>query len=191
VTRTHRLVAIALLTSTIPIVGAAAARHGGETAKLTAVLRGSNEVPPIATDATGSFRATIDEDGSITFRLRYAQLTDTVTQAHIHFAQKNVAGGIMIFLCGPPSTTDPGAWPVCPDGRAGVLEGTITPRQVVAIPTQGIAPGDLAAALRAIGDGEGYANVHSVRFPGGEIRGQINVHVQRDDQGSWSTDDER
>ena len=39
---------------------------------------------------------------------------------------------------------------------------------------QGIEMGvGFAEAVRAIRSGNTYANVHSVKFPGGEIRGQI------------------
>jgi hypothetical protein len=177
----RRVAAAALVAAAvIGVQTVRADRDHNRVVVLRATMVGANEVPPISTPASGSFRATISADDTITFRLTYRDLTDNITQSHIHFAQKNVAGGIMIFLCGPPSATDPTAWPLCPGGKSGVLEGTITERNVVAIVNQGIAAGDLAAALRAIADDEGYANVHSVRFPGGEIRGQVDVQGRFD-----------
>ena len=38
---------------------------------------------------------------------------------------------------------------------------------------QGIAAGEFDELVRAIRAGVTYANVHSEKFPGGEIRGQI------------------
>jgi CHRD domain len=153
-------------------------------ATLRATLIGANETPPISTDATGSFRATVFSDGNITFKLTFSNLRANITQSHIHFAQKNVPGGIMIFLCGPAPATGSNPWPVCPAAQSGVVEGPITSDNVVAVAAQGIAAGDLAAALRAIGQGEGYANVHSTQFPAGEIRGQVRV------KGDLDTDDD-
>jgi hypothetical protein len=46
---------------------------------------------------------------------------------------------------------------------------------------QGIAAGEFAEIVRAIRAGRAYANVHSTKFPGGEIRGQINDDNQKDD----------
>jgi len=40
---------------------------------------------------------------------------------------------------------------------------------------QGIAAGEFAELIRAIKGGRTYANVHSRSFPGGEIRGKIQV----------------
>lgn len=71
-----------------------------------------------------------------------------------------------IFLCGG------GGRPACPP-RAGTVEGTITAANVLAIQAQDLAVGDLASIIAAIRDGATYANVHSSRRPGGEIRGQI------------------
>lgn len=43
-------------------------------------------------------------------------------------------------------------------------------------PNRFLTAGDLASALRAIHEGAGYVNLHSVKFPGGEVRGQVKVH---------------
>ena len=147
--------------------------HDDDEITLRASLRGAQEVPPISTGATGSFVATIHPDGSITFRLTYANLSALPTQSHIHFAQANVSGGVMIFLCGGDGQ------PACPAATSGTVDGTIVPANVVGPSGQGIVAGDLAAALRAIAGGEGYVNLHSTKFPGVEIRGQLRVH--RDD----------
>ena len=39
---------------------------------------------------------------------------------------------------------------------------------------QGIAPGEYAELLRAIRAGATYANVHTTKYPAGEIRAQLN-----------------
>ena len=141
---------------------------------LRASLRGANEVPPISTAGTGSFNATIHPNGTIDFKLTFANLSSNVVVAHIHFAQANVNGGVMIFLCGGD------AQPACPAATSGTVEGTITAANVVALAAQGLAAGDLAAALRAIGQGEGYTNIHTTKFTGGEIRGQVRVPHEDD-----------
>ena len=83
--------------------------------------------------------------------------------AHLHFGQRNVAGGVSIFLCGG------GGQPACP----ATTEGTITAGNVIGRVTQGIAVGDLDSALGAVRDGLSYANMHTANFGGGEIRGQL------------------
>jgi hypothetical protein len=148
---------------------AAMARDDDEVVLRTS-LSGANETPPINTPATGRFHATIHADGMIDFTLTYSDLSTLPTQSHIHFAQRNVAGGVMIFLCGG------GGQPACPAATSGTFTGTITGANVVGPAGQGVSAGDLASALRIIiGQGEGYANLHSTRFPAGEIRGQVSV----------------
>jgi hypothetical protein len=140
------------------------------SATLKATLRGSEEVPPINTNATGRFRAVIHGNGVIEFTLTFANLSSNAIFSHIHFAPRKVGGGIMIFLCGG------GGQPACPAATSGTVVGMIAPENVTGPTAQGITAGDLASALRAIARGQGYVNVHSEMFPSGEIRGQVEVN---------------
>src|SRR4051812_6223073 len=71
-------------------------RHG--KAHLRATLLGLHEVPPINSDGSGRFTAFVDRDDSITFKVTFENLRANLIVSHIHFAQFNVAGGVMIFL---------------------------------------------------------------------------------------------
>ena len=141
-------------------------------------LDGYEEVPAVSTVAQASFTAQLARNGqSIDYRLTYSGLEAEATQAHIHFGQKDVNGGISVWLCGAPRTTPPVTPPPgfnkpCPT-PGGTVTGTITPADVVGPANQGIAPGELGELIRAIRSGVAYANVHSVKFPGGEIRAQL------------------
>jgi hypothetical protein len=169
----HTAIRFALLTALVSLVAAvpAAADHGKDKDKerhFQARLEGAQETPPIATAATGSFRATLNSAGTeLSFELKYADLEGgNATAAHVHFAQKAVAGGVMFFLCGG------GGKPACPAGDATVT-GTVVAADVVGPAGQGIAAGDFDSVIEAMRDGLGYANVHTTQFPTGEIRGQV------------------
>ena len=97
-------------------------------------------------------------------------MTDgVVIAAHIHFSQQAVNGGIAAFLCGG------GGKPACPT-PAGTVTGRIVPADLVGPGGQGIDAGEPTAfdeLLAAIRAGFTYVNVHTTRWTGGEIRGQI------------------
>ena len=138
---------------------------------IKATLRGFEEVPAISTASTGKFRGEINHE-SIEYKLSYSGLEAPVRQAHIHLGQMAVNGGIVVFLCQTTAFPDPtGHAPTCP--QSGTVTGTFTAANVLAVPAQGIAAGEFGELLRAIRRGVTYANVHSDKFPGGEIRGQI------------------
>jgi hypothetical protein len=152
------------------VVGTAIAT--GTNKNVRGALEGYQEVPSVSTSASGSFTAQLANGGeSIEYTLKYSALEGSVTQAHIHFGQKSVNGGISAFLCSnlpnPPAATQ-----ACPPGPA-TISGTITATEVVGPTGQGIAPGELPELVEAIRRGAAYANVHSSKFPGGEIRAQL------------------
>lgn len=137
------------------------------------------EVPSVSSAASGSFEARIRDEQAIEWSLSYDNLTGSVQQAHIHFGQTGVNGGISIWLCSnlasPP--TPAGTQP-CPAPPAS-LTGTATAANVVGPTAQGISAGEFGEILAAIRAGKAYANVHSSTFPGGEIRAQL--HNESDD----------
>jgi hypothetical protein len=135
-------------------------------------LVGFQEVPSLSTTGHGTFRALVDtKANTITFRLTYDALEGTVTQSHVHFGQKSVSGGVSFFLCsnlgnGPAGTQ------ACPAPPAEVT-GVITPELVIGPAGQGIEAAAFAEIVAAMKDDTAYANVHSTKWPGGEIRGQL------------------
>jgi hypothetical protein len=132
--------------------------------RFRASLLGYEEVPAISTVGEGTFRAEVDRS-TIEYRLTYTTET-AASQAHIHFGQRSVNGGISAWLCGG------GDKPPCP-GTGGTVTGVIDAADVIGPNGQAIEPGAMNELLAAMKAGVTYANVHTSRFPGGEIRGQI------------------
>ncbi len=136
-------------------------------------LRAFEEVPAVSSPGEGQFTARINGSGtSLSYQLSYRNMQGTVTQSHIHIAQRGVNGGIMIFLCSNLGNGPAGTQP-CPPSP-GSISGTIEADDVVALAAaQGIAAGELGEVIRAMRNGVTYVNVHSDLFPPGEIRGQL------------------
>jgi hypothetical protein len=146
--------------------------HKRSSRRLKADLSGFNEVLTVSTRARGSFRAVLQNDETqISYRLRFQGLSSAVTQAHIHFGDHHMNGGISVWLCGTATNPGPTGTPMC----APEVEATVDAQDVTGPAVQGIAAGEFAELVRAIKAGRTYVNVHSTMFPGGEIRGQIKV----------------
>ncbi len=141
-------------------------------------LTADDEVPIAISDASGELLLTIHSAaGTIGYTLSYVALEGSVTQAHIHIGQKNVAGGIVLWLrqtAAPfvvPATVP--AAPTCP--ASGSVSGVLTKANVVPN-VQAVGTASLDDVIEAIRRGKAYGNVHSTVSAGGEIRGQLHGH---------------
>ncbi|MBG9774797.1 CHRD domain-containing protein [Brevibacillus laterosporus] len=131
------------------------------TIQFRAKLRGSEEVPPVFTNATGTATFRLSADNSrLDFRLSLHELRN-LTQAHIHIGARGVNGPIVVFLFGPIQR----GISVCD----ATVTGSITSANLVG-PLQGRT---LAELVQFILSGETYVNAHTTQHPNGEIRGQI------------------
>src|SRR6185436_1645900 len=143
--------------------------------KISEFLTGYEETPSaVSTTGNGTFNARISNDGSrIDWELSYNDLEGAVQQAHIHFGQKGVTGPISVFLCTNLGNGPAGTQP-CPAPPA-TISGTITAVDVTNLANErGISAGEFDELLNAMRAGVTYVNVHSTRWPGGEIRSQID-----------------
>ena len=130
----------------------------------SATLTGAAERPTaVTTTATGSFGAQIRDltatGGTVRIELLVSGI-DSVTDAHIHAGDANTAGPVMVTLFGPSA------------GTARGITGALSQRDITRSSTfaTGFTFDNLITRLR---NGTAYVNVHTKRFPGGEIRGQI------------------
>jgi CHRD domain len=168
--RRMQLAAAVAVLGVLGVVAAAVA--GGGSRDVREHLTGYEETPlTLSTTGFGDFRARV-RDNEIRYRLSYGQLEGDITQSHIHLGAEGTTGGISAFLCRTTQTA-PAGTPDCVAGRAGTVDGTIGPEDVIGPSGQGVNPGEYAELLRAIRAGATYANVHSTKYPGGEIRAQL------------------
>jgi len=107
-----------------------------------------------------------------------------VNQAHFHAGQRHTTGSINVWLCQSVDNPAPAAvaatTPTCPS-PSGTVAGSVTPAMVLGLAGQGFPAGEAGfdALLAAMGSGAIYANVHTDRFPPGEIRGQVGGRKDR------------
>ncbi len=132
-------------------------------------LNGDQEVPSISTAGTGTIELT-PGIGVVDYTLTYQDLEAAPLQAHIHFGQRSVNGGITVWLCS--NIGAPVIVPACTAPPA-VVVGSFDASDIQPIVAQGLAP-EFNALIAAFNAGLLYANVHTESFTGGEIRGQLD-----------------
>ncbi len=106
-------------------------------------LSGSEEVPPVQTNASGSGTITVNDDKSVSGGVKTTGVK--ATMAHIHQGAKGENGGVAV----PLSKKGDNEWVVPPGAKL------------------------TDAQYDAFKAGNLYVNVHSDAHKGGEIRGQL------------------
>ncbi|SFB24043.1 CHRD domain-containing protein [Algoriphagus aquimarinus] len=126
-----------------------------------AKLDGSNEVPSAMSAGTGIAKFNFSNDGgSASFHVNVDGIAD-VRFAHIHFAKAGANGGVVFTLR--------------MDKVNGPVSGLYAQGDIMPIKFSGqLLGGDLFILREAFRTGNAYVNVHSDKFPGGELRGQVN-----------------
>jgi hypothetical protein len=142
------------------------------TVSMRAKLTGFQESPPKLSPSTGRFQATVT-GSTLSYTLTYSKLSSPAFMAHIHFGQPAVNGGIFLWLCGSAAKPGPAGTPTCPPDGGTVSRSGVTAADIQAVSDQNLSAGDFAGALSIIASGDAYVNVHTILFPGGEIRGLV------------------
>lgn len=130
-----------------------------------ATQSGSEEVPPVETRGRGTATFTLNSDGTeLSFKLITAGVAD-ITQSHIHLGAAGTNGPVVVFLFG-----------LVPEGvtSTGILsQGTITEADLIERADIGFGA-TMAELVDAMRTGGAYVNVHTLEWPGGEVRGQVH-----------------
>jgi hypothetical protein len=116
---------IAFLASVLLLFVVAVAAFTDGFKRIKQKLTGYEEVPSVSTGASGEFKGRISNaEDQVEWSLSYSELEGSVQQAHIHFGQKGVNGGITVFLCTNLGNGPAGIQP-CPASPA-TISGVLT-----------------------------------------------------------------
>jgi len=141
--------------------------EGGE--EFDAHLEGNQEVPPVDTSASAAAEFELDDHGTLEFELEATGPITGATQAHIHLGARGQNGPVVAFLFG----FNPAGVNFGPGDK--IAEGTLDDDDVTARPGF---DGTVATLVERMRQGRAYANLHTLAYPAGEIRGQIIVSDQ-------------
>ena len=125
-----------------------------------AMLSGSEDVPAVKTMAKGEAVFTLSKDGKeLSYKVTVSDIEDVIV-AHIHLGKKGENG--------PPVAL------ITNEKKAGKFSGTLAEGKITANELMGSLMGKSVKELvEQIKEGNTYLNVHTDKYPGGEIRGQI------------------
>jgi hypothetical protein len=138
-------------------------------------LTGSQEVPPTGSPGIGSGLVTLDTvTNMLTVNVSFSGLLSPTIASHIH-------------CCTPPGVNAMVATtvPTFPGFPLGVTTGTYLQTFDLTLASTynpafitahgGTVAGAQAAFIAGLTSGQTYLNIHTVQFPGGEIRGQLQA----------------
>lgn len=132
-----------------------------------AELSGEEEVPPVKTKARGEATFKLNKGGDeLTYLVALKNIED-VTAAHIHQSQKGKNGPPVAPLFAEPKKP----------AIVGTLysEGSIRAYELIG-PLKGRS---LQSLVQMMETGDTYVNVHTIKHPEGELRGQIRLNDER------------
>jgi hypothetical protein len=126
-----------------------------------AKLLGSEVVLPVKTTAEGEAIFQLSKDGrELTYKLTVADI-ENVTAAHIHYGKMGKNGPPVVNL-------------FTGSKKEGKFSGTLSEGRIMANDLMGELKGKLFSHfIQMIEDGHAYVNVHTDKYPDGEIRGKI------------------
>jgi CHRD domain len=135
----------------------------------SAELSGDNQLPPVDTEATGTFNlVTVNQSSG--YLLSVDQLVN-VTEAHIHRGEETEVGKHVVTLYNATTPTGP-------------MSGLLSQGNITAADLEGpLAGQQLTDLISLMDNGTAYVNVHTEEFPTGEIRGQISAEGEADEEG--------
>lgn len=138
--------------------------------KFSATLVGTNEVPAVTTTAAGTMTLTKEDSVNILYDIVTTARTDSITMAHIHAGAAGVNGPIMVWFFPSQASRAPGTG----GGTAAAVTGQVAIGRITRAGTAFVAPFTWDSLLTRIQAGTAYANVHTRKNGGGEIRGQVS-----------------
>jgi hypothetical protein len=149
-----RLISSLVLIGLLALAAPPAFAADPPTAAFGGPIDGTQEVPAVATAATGEATVVISaDDSTIWYVVTYSGLSGALAAAHIHTGAVGVSGGVILPLV----------------ASASPMVGTLTSANF----TASGAITTFAQAVAAIKAGNTYVNLHTAANPGGEIRGQV------------------
>ncbi len=156
----------------LPIIAAAAIAVAATPATaatwFSTTLSGLNETTPNPSTATGSGTLLLSDDqNSIDVFLQWEGLTGPATGGHVHCCAFQGANGPIAIDFGPSAAATGSLT------RTYNLTLLATYSGGFLSANGGTAASARTAFLNGLIGGKAYYNVHSARYPGGEIRGQL------------------
>ena len=136
-----------------------------QTVELRTQLGGGNETPApgVLSGAAGTAQVFVNlSTQDVTYRVEIFNLPSGAVGGHFHAGGPGLAGPIVVDLSPPANISND-----------FVLTGTVNAAALRARPEVGIRSWE--DFVQALTGGQVYVNIHSAVFPGGEIRGQMQV----------------
>ncbi|MGH9979475.1 MAG: CHRD domain-containing protein [Nitrososphaeraceae archaeon] len=132
-----------------------------EEQKFWTGLEGEFEKPQVDTTASGMAVFKVTQE-SIWYLINITGI-DKVTAAHIHGGALEENGPILASLFGSN------------DNVTGSINGTLTQGNITGdtLEVQSAASDQLSEIVAGMKNGSTYVDVHTINYPGGELRGQI------------------